>query len=90
MVHPYKGNVSLMGDAMKMLSLDGFPNKGLLAICYEHNPPQLDLEPLLSSFELVSRSVLNIPLGQRIEERRSGLVHPVHQVVRCLGWQLDM
>ena len=71
LLHPYRGNISLIGDALK------------------HDPPRVDLDPLFASFELISRCQMGIPLGQRVEERRGGLVHPTHQVVRCLAWQLD-
>lgn len=89
LLHPYEGNVSLIGDAIKLSKLDEYPKKGLFAIGYEHDPPRIDLEPLFSSFELVARSVLNIPLGHRFEEMRGQLVHPTHQVIRCAAWQLD-
>lgn len=89
LLHPYEGNTSLIGDASKLSKLDTYPRKCLFAIGYEHDPPQIDLEPLLSSFELICRSIVNIPIGQRIEERRNGLVHPTHQVVRCVAWELD-
>lgn len=89
LLHPYEGNTSLIGDAIKLSKLDGYSKKCLFAIGYEHNPPQIELEPLISSFELISRSIMDIPLGQRFEERRNGLVHPTHQVVRCVAWQLD-
>ena len=88
LLHPYEGNVSLIGDAIKLSGLNTHPRKCLFAIGYEHDPPQIDLDTLFSSFELVSRDIMNIPLGKRVEERRSGLVHPTHQVVRCLAWQL--
>ncbi len=32
MLHPYAGNVSLIGDAIKLSKLDTFPNKGLFVI----------------------------------------------------------
>ena len=88
LLHPYIGNVSLIGDALKITGLDDYQCKGLVAICYQHESPQIDLEPLVASFELISRNVMHIPLGERIEEKRSGLVHPIHQMVRCIGWQL--
>ena len=90
LLHPYEGNVSLIGDAMKLSRLDVYPHKCLFVISYEHNPPIVDIEPLLSSFELISRYVRDIPLGKRIEEKRDGLVHPVHQVMRCFSWELDV
>lgn len=89
LLHPYEGNESLIGDAIKLLKLHTYPRKGLFAIGFEHDPPRIDLEPLLSSFELISKRVVRIPVGRRCEERRYGLVHPTHQVVRCVGWQLD-
>ena len=89
LLHPYEGNTSLIGDAIKLSRLSTYPQKSVFAIGYEHDPAQIDLEPLFSSFELISRSIMNIPLGQRFEERRTGLEHPTHQVVRCVAWQLD-
>ncbi len=58
LLHPYRGNVSLMGDALKIMELDDYQCKGLVAICYQHGPPQIDLEPLIASFELISRNVV--------------------------------
>ena len=90
LLHPYEGSTSLMGDAIKLLKLDGYPQKGLVAVGYEHRPARTSLDPLISSFELVSKVILGIPLGPRIEERREGLVHPTHQVLRCFAWQLEV
>ena len=89
LLHPYEGNTSLIGDAIKLSKIKTHPKKGLFAIGFEHDPPQIDLEPLFSSFELISKCIMDIPLGQRFEERRDGLVHPTHRVVRCVAWQLD-
>lgn len=88
LLHPYPGNVSLIGDAIKLSSLSGYTHRCLFAIGYEHDPVHIDLAPLLLSFELIAREVKGIRLGNRIEEPRSGLVHPVHQLVRCVGWEL--
>lgn len=88
MLHPYPGNVSLIGDAIKLANLDTFPNKGLFVIGYEHNPAKISLDPLLNSFESIARQVIGINLDNRIEQKRVGLVHPEHQVLRCIGWQV--
>jgi len=88
MLHPYPGNVSLIGDALKLLKLPNYHHKGLFVIGYEHNPAKINLDPLISSFEVIARHILNINLGDRIEEKRDHLVHPEHQVVRCIGWEL--
>lgn len=88
LLHPYEGNTSLIGDALKLLGRNDFENRCVFAICYEHNPPEVNLEPLVSSFELISRSVMDIPLSRRVEVLRSGLVHPTHQTLRCVAWSL--
>ena len=88
LLHPYAGNVSLIGDAIKLSELDTYTYKGLFVIGYEHNPPKINLDPLLDAFELIARQVMKIGLSDRIEEKREGLVHPEHQVLRCIGWQL--
>jgi hypothetical protein len=88
-LHPYAGNVSLIGDAMKLSNdLHMYRNKGLFVIGFEHDPARISLDPLIDSFELVTRHVMRIALGERIEEKRTNLCHPEHQVLRCIGWQL--
>ena len=88
LLHPYEGNTSLLGDALKLRCLNNFYKKGLFLIGYEHNPAKRSLDPLILSFELIAEKVLGLNLGERIEERRTGLIHPEHQVVRCIGWEL--
>jgi len=88
LLHPYPGNVSLIGDAIKLLQLQDYNHKGLFIIGYEHNPPKISLDPIIASFELIAQNVMKIKLGDRIEEKRIDLVHPEHQVVRCIGWEL--
>ncbi len=88
MLHPYAGNVSLIGDAIKLAHLNDYPYKGLFVIGFEHNPPKISLDPLVDSFESITKNVMNINLGNRILEQREGLVHRERQVLRCFGWQL--
>ncbi len=88
MLHPYPGNVSLIGDAIKLSKLDDYGHKGLFVIGFEHDPARINLDPLVNSFETIARNVTGIRIGERIEERRGGLVHPEHQVLRCFGWEL--
>jgi len=88
LLHPYPGNASLIGDALKILELNDYDHTCLFVIGYEHNPVKTNLDPMLDSFELIAQKVMNIRLRERIEERRIGLVHPEHQVVRCIGWEL--
>ena len=74
LLHPYAGNVSLLGDAIKLSRLNSYRYKGLFVIGYEHDPPKISLDPLISSFELIARQVMIIPLGKRVEARRNRLV----------------
>ena len=88
MLHPYAGSTSLIGDAIKLTNLETYPNKGLFVIGFEHSPPKIPLDPLINSFEAIASQVMGIQLHSRIEEKRDGLVHSEHQVLRCIGWQL--
>jgi hypothetical protein len=90
MLHPYPGNVSLIGDALKLLKLEDYPRKGLFVIGFEHAPVRLNLDPLLESFELIAKQVMKIALSERLEERHEGLCHPEHQVLRCVGWEVKL
>lgn len=89
LLHPYEGNVSSIGDALKLQQLDGPEQKALLIFGYEHNPPIIDLTVLIESFELISRELLKIPLGDRVEVTVPNLVHPVHQRARIIGWKVS-
>jgi hypothetical protein len=80
--------VSAIGDKFKLMALETNVRKAIFVIGYEHQIPLRPLDPLLDSFELIAKSVCNISLSPRIEERRGNLVHPVHQVVRCIAWEV--
>jgi hypothetical protein len=88
LLHPYRGSVSAIGDAFNLMGSKTDAKKAIFVIGYEHQTPLRSLDPLLESFELIARSVCQIPLGPRTEERRSDLVHPVHQVVKCIAWEI--
>ena len=88
LLHPYEGNTSALGDALKLKALPDYSGRAVFVIGYEHQPPKIRLEPLVQAFELVAVSVLGIELGPRVEEIRSGLVHPEHQVLRCIAWKI--
>jgi hypothetical protein len=88
LLHPYRGNVSLLGDCCKLQELAGYLNKAVIVLGYEHSPAKISLDPLVASFEIIASHVFGIKLSPRFEQIRSGLVHPEHQVVRVIGWQL--
>ncbi len=88
LLHPYRGSVSAIGDAYKLMALETEARKAIFVIGYEHQTPLRPLDQLLNSFELIAKSVCNISLGPRVEEKRGGLVHPFHQVIRCIAWEV--
>jgi hypothetical protein len=87
-LHPYEGNVSSLGDCLKLLALDIPERKAVVVVGYEHNPPQLRLQPLVESFELIASRVMGVRLGPRIEESRKPLIHPVHQQLTVFAWEV--
>jgi len=88
LLHPYKGNHSSLGDCLKLISLNTDEKKAVVAICYEHTPPIIPVAPLLDSFELIADKVMGISLSERIIETRKNLIHPVHQQLSVVGWEV--
>lgn len=88
LLHPYPGNESLIGDCLKLVKLGGDEKRAVIAVGYEHTPPQISLAPLLRSFELIAQQVVRIRLGPRVEKIRTGLCHPVHQQALIAGWEV--
>jgi hypothetical protein len=88
LLHPYPGNVSTIGDCYKLAELVGPERKAVAVIGYEHLPPKIDLTPLIDSFEVIAREVAGIKISHRVETKRTGLVHPVHQTVRLFAWEV--
>jgi len=87
LLHPYAGNTSAIGDAIKLIKEVCMKKKAVFAIGYEHETAKISLNPLLDSFELIAK-YMRLPLGPRIEEQRNNLVHPEHQVIRCVAWEI--
>jgi hypothetical protein len=88
LLHPYAGNVSVFADCLKLALWPGPERRAAVAIGFEHDPATISLDPLFSAFEAVALKLLPFPLSARAEARRSGLRHPVHQVVRVVGWEV--
>lgn len=78
----------MLGDCCKLKSLSNYPKKAVIVIGYEHDPAKISLDPLIKSFEIIASQVMNIRLSSRIEQIRKNLVHPEHQVVRVIGWEV--
>jgi len=89
LLHPYPGNTSSLGDCIKLLNANLAEKLAVIVIGYEHNPPKIDLEPLVQAFEILANQFMKIQLSQRIEIRRANLIHPVHQVLRVFAWEVQ-
>ena len=88
LLHPYDGNVSALGDCLKLMRSDRAENKGVLVIAYSHLTPRVDLDVLFTAFELLARDVRAIRLGRRCVACRKDLIHPVHQQLEVIGWEV--
>ena len=88
LLHPYPGNVSTIGDCYKLAKWPGPERRAVVVIGYEHTPPKIDLTPLVESFEVIAKHVAGLKLSDRTEQRRDGLVHPVHQSLRVFAWEV--
>ena len=88
LIHPYEGNVSALGDCMKLLQLDVPEKKAVVAIGYEHCPPKIPIRPLIDSFEILAERIMKIKLGLRETENRKDLRHPVHQQLTVYAWEV--
>ncbi len=89
LLHPYEGNISVVGDCIKLRGLGVGERKAVVVIGYEHTPPRIRLEPLMAAFEAIAAHVCDIRLGDRIQTRRTGLVHPVHQQLLVVAWEVE-
>jgi len=88
LLHPYAGNVSTIGDCLKLRELRIPERKAVVAIGYEHTPPRISLAPLFCAFEVIARDVMKLELGRRVEVQRRGLIHPVHQQLTIAAWEV--
>ena len=88
LLHPYPGNVSAIGDCLKLQAISSEERKAVAVIGYEHDPPRINLLPLIESFEVIARLVMQINLGSRVEVQRGNLIRPVHQRVRIFAWEV--
>jgi hypothetical protein len=87
-LHPYPGNVSSLGDCLKLNNSTLCKRKAIIVFGYEHTPPQIPLEPAVRSFEVLAHKVIGIRLGSRCEAFADSLIHPVHQQLHVYGWEI--
>jgi len=88
LLHPYEGNVSALGDCLRLLGLSVPERKAVVVVGYEHTPPRITLAPLLHAFEVVAKHVASVQLSEQIRVTRLELVHPVHQQLTVACWEV--
>jgi hypothetical protein len=88
LLHPFEGNVSAIGDCLRLLRLDLPERKALVVVGYEHTPPRIVLAPLLHAFEVVAEHVASVRLSEQVRVVRLGIIHPVHQQLTVAGWEV--
>jgi hypothetical protein len=88
LLHPFPGNVSVFGDCLKLRAWSGVERRAAVVVGFEHASPQISLDPLFQAFEAIAARLLPFPVSDRVETRRYGLRHPVHSVLRVVGWEV--
>lgn len=88
-LHPYYGNKSAAGDVLKLLDSGFKERKAIILFSYEHDIPKIDVAPTIKTLELILSEVHNIKFKQRVIAERRDLVHPVFQVLKIIGWELE-
>jgi len=89
LIHPYYGNKSAVGDALKLFSSSFLEKKAIILFSYEHTNPRIDTEITLKSFELILSQIHKVNLKPRLVSERKGLIHPTFQVLKVIGWELE-
>ena len=87
-LHPYPGNVSAIGDCIKLVESGFSERKAIIVFGYEHSPPKIEISTAMNSFEVIARQVVNISLGEQYSADFGPLVHPVHQQGKLFGWEV--
>ena len=88
LLHPFPGNVSVFADCLKLHDWPGPERRAAVVIGFEHLTPQIALDPLFDAFDAIAARLLPFPISARVEARRTNLRHPVHGVLRVVGWEV--
>ncbi len=57
-LHPYPGNVSSIGDSIKLIEAGFSERKAIVIFGYEHSPPPIDIAIAIDSFEAIAKQVV--------------------------------
>tara|TARA_Y100000991_G_C21905036_1_gene319774 strand:- start:242 stop:823 length:582 start_codon:yes stop_codon:yes gene_type:complete len=90
-LYPSYGNVSAIGDVLK-LKQSGFSEKKVIALLtyfpINNNEVKEKIDTTLTCFEFILNEVYKVQLGERVSEKFNDLIHPVHNtgVLHC--WEI--
>jgi len=87
-LHPYPGNVSSIGDSIKLIEFGFTERKAIIVFGCQHSPPLIDISIAIKSFEDIAKQVVGIELGARQTAKFGPLIPPVHQQGKLFGWQV--
>lgn len=87
-LHPYPGNISAIGDCIKLIESRFDERKAIIVFGYEHAPPKIEISTAINSFEVIARQVVKISLGEQHFAEFGPLVHPVHQQGKLFAWEV--
>jgi hypothetical protein len=87
-LHPYPGNVSSVGDALKLVQSRFEERKAIVVFGYEHLPAQIDLNVAVKGFELICKDIVHVQIGPRCFSELVNLIHPCHQHGKVFGWEV--
>src|SRR3989442_2615435 len=60
LLHPYEGNVSAIGDCLKLKHLMVPERRACVVIGYEHTPAKIPLEPLLAALQPIANQIVGV------------------------------
>lgn len=91
-LHPYPGNISSVGDCIKLRQSNFPERKAIVVFGYEHSPAVIELEVASEAFERVAQDVAGPRYGFAIGDRNTAtfedLIHPYHQQGKVFGWEV--
>jgi hypothetical protein len=91
-LHPYPGNVSAIGDCIKLVQSAFTERKAIIVFGYEHSPPIIPLDIASAAYEAIATQVAGPDFGFTLGTRHASvfddLMHPVHERGRVYGWEV--
>lgn len=81
---PYPSHRSALTDCAKLVRSGFDARKAVVIFGYDY--PDFPMDPALAAFETLGRTT--VQLSGRVEASVAGLIHPVHQAARVVGWEV--